>query len=49
MTTWGYLLLVVFVALGLTERVTWRKAGRYALVAVTFVVLFAVASYGGLR
>jgi hypothetical protein len=47
MTTWGYILLAGFVALGLTERLTWRKATRYAVIltAGLFVYEFSI---GGL-
>jgi hypothetical protein len=48
-TYWGYLLLAAFVALGLTERLTWRKAGKTALIATAAVILVAFANIGGLR
>ena len=49
MTTWGMLLLALYVGLGVTRRTTWRKAGRIA-VTVSAVALVAVfASYGALR
>jgi len=48
-TYWGYLLLAVFVALGLTERLTWRKAGKTALIVTAVVIVGAFASIGGLR
>ncbi len=40
MTSWGYILLVAFVALGLTDRLTWRKAGRYAVILTTAVLVY---------
>ena len=49
MTSWGYLLLAAFVALGLSERLTWRKAGKTALLLSVVVILGAFASIGGLR
>jgi hypothetical protein len=48
-TSWGYLLLAAFVALGLTERLTWRKAGKSAVILTVVVILYAFASVGGLR
>ena len=49
MTYWGYLLLAAFVALGLTERLTWRKAGKTSLIVTGVVIVLAFASIGGLR
>lgn len=49
MTYWGYLLLAAFVALGLTERLTWRKAGKTAVILTAVVIVAAFASMGGLR
>lgn len=49
MTGWGYMLLVAFVALGLTERVKWRKAGRYAVGFTAVLMVYVFASYGALR
>ncbi|MBV9362973.1 MAG: hypothetical protein JO046_20825 [Solirubrobacterales bacterium] len=49
MTYWGYLLLAAFVALGLTERLTWRKAGKTALIVTVVAILVAFANIGGLR
>jgi hypothetical protein len=46
---WGYLLLAAFVALGLTERLTWRKAGKTALILTAAVIFVAFANIGGLR
>lgn len=48
MTTWGYGLLAGFVALGLTDRLTWRKASSYAVI-VTVVVFLYEFSIGGLH
>lgn len=41
MTQWGMALLVVFVALGATNRLTWRQAGGVGLV-LTVIVIGAV-------
>ena len=49
MTNWGYLLLVGFVALGLTERTTWRKASRLAIILSALVMVAVFANYGALR
>ncbi len=49
MTYWGYLLLAVFVALGVTERLSWRKAGKTALIVTAAVIVVAFANIGGLR
>ncbi len=49
MTNWGYLLLVAFVALGLTNRITWRKASRTAVILTALVMVAVFASYGALR
>jgi hypothetical protein len=48
-TNWGYLLLVAFVALGLTDRITWRKASRMAVTLTALVMVAVFASYGALR
>jgi hypothetical protein len=48
-TYWGYLLLAVFVGLGLTERLTWRKAGKAALLVTAVTIVVAFANIGGLR
>jgi hypothetical protein len=44
MTQWGFLLLCVYIALGVGGT-TWRKAGRLALVATMMVVGLAMAGY----
>lgn len=49
MTNWGYLLLVAFVALGLMERFTWRKASGLAVIITVVLVVAAFANYGALR
>jgi hypothetical protein len=49
MTNWGYLLLAAFVALGLTERTTWRKASRLAVIVTALLMLAVFADYGALR
>ena len=49
MTNWGYMLLVLFVALGLTGRLTWRKASRLAVIATAVLMVAAFANYGALR
>jgi hypothetical protein len=48
MTTWGYVLLVGFVALGLTDKLNWRKASRYAVIATTVLFVYEF-SIGGLH
>lgn len=48
MTTWGYALLAGFVALGLTERLNWRKASSYAVIVTTVLFLYEF-SIGGLH
>lgn len=48
MTTWGYGLLVVFVALGLGPA-SWRKAGRIAFLVSVLVIGAAFAQYHALR
>ena len=42
-------MLVSFVALGLTERLTWRKAGKAAVILTAVVVVAAFANMGALR
>ena len=49
MTAWGFLLLALYVGLGLSGRLTWRKAGRLAAVVTALVIVMAFASYGALR
>jgi len=49
MTTWGMLLLAVYVGLGLSSRTTWRKASRTAVMVTAFVLVGVFASYGALR
>lgn len=49
MTTWGMALLALFVGLGVTERITWRKASRLAVVVSALVLVAVFASYGALR
>ena len=48
MPHWGYLLLVIYLALGLSS-ITWRKAGQIAMLLTLVVVVYSIASYGGLR
>lgn len=45
MTKWGYALLIVFVALGLSP-VSWRKAGRLATMIALVAMGYAFHSYG---
>jgi hypothetical protein len=45
MTQWGMLLLCSFIVLGATGRITWRKAGRIALVLTGIVMTVVVISY----
>lgn len=49
MTSWGYFLLAAFVALGVTERLTWRQAGKTGLILTAGVIVAAFANIGGLR
>lgn len=49
MTHWGYILLVAFVALGLTDRLSWRKAGKAAVILTAVVIVATFASLGALR
>jgi hypothetical protein len=49
MTNWGYVLLAAFVVLGITERTTWRKANRLAVVLTALLMLAVFADYGALR
>jgi hypothetical protein len=48
MTQWGFALLIAFVALG-TSRMTWRNAGRAALLTTAAVMIMAFAGYGALH
>jgi hypothetical protein len=45
MTHWGYALLVLFVALGLS-RISWRKAGRLASAITLAAMAYAFHTYG---
>lgn len=49
MTSWGYLLLAAFVVLGLTERRTWRRASRLAVIVTAVLMVAVFANYGALR
>jgi hypothetical protein len=46
-SSWGYALLVVFVALGLSP-VSWRKAGRLAAMIALVAMAYAFYSYGAI-
>jgi hypothetical protein len=48
MTQWGFALLITYVALG-TSRMTWRNAGRAALLVTGAVLVAVFAGYGGLH
>jgi hypothetical protein len=48
MTKWGYALLVLFVALGLSP-LGQRKARHVTLIVTLLVLAYAFHSYGGLR
>jgi hypothetical protein len=48
MTQWGFALLIAYVALG-TSRMTWRNAGRGALLATAAVMVMVFAGYGALH
>lgn len=45
MTEWGMLLLCAFIALGATDRITWRRAGFVGLGLTVVVIGYAVTSY----
>jgi hypothetical protein len=47
MTHWGFGLLAVYVALGLS-RTSWRKAGRIATLATAGIVAYALHTYGAI-
>jgi hypothetical protein len=49
LTSWGYFLLAAFVALGLTDRLSWRNAGKAAVILTAVVVVAAFANMGALR
>lgn len=49
MTNWGYLLLALYVALGLSRRLTARRATRWAVIATTLIAIFVFANYHALR
>jgi hypothetical protein len=48
MTLWGFALLIAFVALG-TSRLTWRNAGRAALLTTAAVLIAVFAGYGAVH
>jgi hypothetical protein len=48
MTLWGFALLITFVVLG-TSRMTWRNAGRAALLTTAAVLIMVFAGYGALH
>jgi hypothetical protein len=48
MTRWGFALLFVYVALGLSPT-PWRKAGRLAVLLTLAVLGFVMAKTGALR
>jgi hypothetical protein len=45
MTHWGYALLIVYVALGVSA-VRWRKAGRLASLVTVLGIAYAFHNYG---
>lgn len=45
MTQWGMLLLVAYIVLGATRRVTWRQAGGISLVLTIIVIAVALVGY----
>lgn len=58
MTHWGYILLAVFVAIGVTDRVRWGnvshrltagKASALVVIVVAITLAYAFHSYGALR
>jgi hypothetical protein len=44
-TQWGMLLLVAYIVLGATRRVTWRQAGGIGLALTIVVIAAALVSY----
>jgi hypothetical protein len=48
MTQWGFFLLCVYVALGVS-RMSWRKAGTAAAMMTAIIMAAVFASYGALR
>ena len=48
MTLWCFALLITFVVLG-TSRLTWRNAGRAALLGTAVVLILVFAGYGALH
>jgi hypothetical protein len=48
-TNWGFILMAGFVAIGMTERLTWRKASRLAVILTVVLMVVAFANYGALR
>lgn len=45
MSEWGMLLLVAFIALGATGRLTWRQAGTVAFGLTVIVIAVVMVSY----
>jgi hypothetical protein len=48
MTQWGFALLIAYVVLG-TTRMSWRNAGRAALLTTVAVLFMVFAGYGALH
>jgi hypothetical protein len=48
MPHWGYILLSIDIALGLSS-ITWRKAGTLAAVLAVGIVAYTFVSYGALK
>ena len=49
MTTWGYALLAVYVGLGVSRRLAWRKATIWAVGLTAVVALGVFVNYHALR
>jgi hypothetical protein len=48
MTQWGFALLIAYVVLG-TSRMTWRNAGRAALLTTAVMLTLVFAGYRALH
>jgi hypothetical protein len=46
-TKWGYMLLIIFVGVGVS-RVGWRKGGRLAAAFAVLTMVYAFYSYGAI-
>jgi hypothetical protein len=48
-TTWAYLLLAAYVGLGVSRRLTWRKATLWAVGLTAVIAAYVFTSYHALR